>query len=284
MEKLCDLHTHSTYSDGTFSPTQLIQEAQNIGLSAIALTDHNSISGLPEFLRAADTSSVEAIPGIEFTTDYQGIELHIVTLFVQPSHYAPITKLTDEMNKLKQQSNLDLIANLNRAGYAVDYDTIKASMPSGEPNRALIAAELTRLGYTTDNKEAFHTLLGKKCGYYHPPKRVDVFELIEFVRSMGLVPVLAHPFLSLKEEGRLIAFLGPAAEAGLQGMETQYPLFSPEQTQKLELLADHFHLAHSGGSDFHGENKPDIHLGTGKGTLAVPLSLLDGLRNRCIKK
>lgn len=280
MEKLCDLHTHSTFSDGTFSPAQLIHEAQRLGLSAIALTDHNTVAGLPDFLRAAEGSSVEAVPGIEFSTDYQDEELHIVTLFVRPEHYGPITTLTDEMNLRKQQSNLDLIENLNRSGYAIDYQSIKARMPTGEPNRALIAAELTRLGYTSDNKEAFHTLLGKKCGYYHPPKRVDVFELIGFVRSMGLVPVLAHPFLSLKEENRLAEFLGPAAEAGLQGMETRYPLFSEEQTQTLEELASRFGLAPSGGSDFHGENKPEIGLGTGTGSLEVPLSFLQVLREK----
>lgn len=284
MDKLCDLHTHSTYSDGTFSPARLIDEARQVGLSAIALTDHNSIAGLPDFLRAAEGSSVEAVPGIEFSTDYQDVELHIVTLFIRPEHYDSITTLTDEMNLRKQQSNLELIENLNRSGYAIDYQSIKARMPSGEPNRALIAAELTRLGYTADNKEAFQTLLGKKCGYYHPPKHVDVFELIGFVRSIGLVPVLAHPFLSLKEEYKLAEFLGPAAEAGLQGMETRYPLFSGEQTQALEELASRFGLAQSGGSDFHGENKPDISLGTGKGSLRVPLHFLDGLRHRLMQK
>ena len=278
MEKLCDLHTHSTFSDGTFSPAQLIHEAQRVGLSAIALTDHNTVAGLSDFLCAAEGSGVEAVPGIEFSTDYQDVELHIVTLFVRPEHYAPITEITDQMNQRKQESNLALIENLNRAGYAIDYETIKARMPSGEPNRALIAAELTRLGYTADNKEAFHTLLGKKCGYYHPPKRVDAFELIEFVNSLGLVSVLAHPYLSLKEDSRLEEFLGPAAECGLRGMETRYPLFSDWQTQNLEAMVQRFNLAQSGGSDFHGENKPDIALGTGKGSLKVPLTFLDGLR------
>lgn len=280
MDKLCDLHTHSTYSDGTFSPAQLICEAERVGLSAIALTDHNTVAGLPGFMEAAQRSSVEAVPGIEFSTDYQDAELHIVTLFISPEHYEPITRLTDEMNLRKQLSNLELIENLNRAGYDIHYEDIKAAMPSGEPNRALIAAELTRKGYTASNKEAFQTLLGTKCGYYHPPKRVDVFQLIEFVRSMGLVPILAHPYLSLKDDDRLVEFLGPAAECGLQGMETRYPLFSAEQTHRLEMLANRFALAQSGGSDFHGENKPDIALGTGKGSLHVPLAFLKELQRR----
>lgn len=280
MEKLCDLHTHSTYSDGTFSPAQLIAEATRVGLSAIALTDHNSVAGLPEFLAAAQNSCVEAISGIEFSTDYQDVELHIVCLFVNPEHYGPITELTDEMNRRKQQSNVDLIKKLNQAGYAIDYQRIKSSMPEGEPNRALIAAELTRLGYTASIKEAFKTLLSTKCGFYTPPKRVDVFELIELMRNLGTVPILAHPFLSIKDEGQLRTFLTKAEKCGLQGMETRYPLFSQEQTAKLEMLAQQFDLAQSGGSDFHGENKPDIRLGRGKGELQVPYGFLMKLQQR----
>ena len=112
MDKLCDLHTHSTYSDGTYSPAELICEAERAGLSAIALTDHNTVAGLPNFLAAAENSSVTAIPGIEISSDYQELELHIVTLFLRPEHYEPIRELTDAMNLRKQQSNLDLIAKL----------------------------------------------------------------------------------------------------------------------------------------------------------------------------
>lgn len=282
MEKLCDLHTHSTYSDGTYSPIQLIAEAERVGLSAIALTDHNTLTGLPEFLSAAETSSVEAIPGIEFSTDYMEMELHIVCLFIKPEHYPTITEITDEINRRKQQSNIDLIDKLRQAGFDISYDRIKATMPQGEPNRALIGAELMRLGYVTSVKEGFQKLLGAKCGYYTPPKHIDAFELISIIRNLGAVPILAHPFLSIKDEQQLEVFLAKAAACGLLGIETRYPLFSDEQTSSLEILAKKYGLAQSGGSDFHGENKPDIRLGTGKGALQVPLSFLNDLRQRTI--
>lgn len=282
MEKLCDLHTHSTYSDGTYSPIQLIAEAERVGLSAIALTDHNTLTGLPEFLSAAETSSVEAIPGIEFSTDYMEMELHIVCLFIKPEHYPTITEITDEINRRKQQSNIDLIDKLRQAGFDVSYDRIKATMPQGEPNRALIGAELMRLGYVTSVKEGFQKLLGAKCGYYTPPKHIDAFELISIIRNLGAVPILAHPFLSIKDEQQLEVFLAKAAACGLLGIETRYPLFSDEQTSSLEILAKKYGLAQSGGSDFHGENKPDIRLGSGKGALQVPLSFLNDLRQRTI--
>lgn len=278
--QLCDLHVHSNYSDGTLTPAQIVREAQTIGLSAVALTDHNTVAGLGDFLRAAEGTALEAVPGIEFSTDYLGAELHIVSLFVREEHYDAITRITDDMQQRKMQSNLDLIAALNQAGYKVDYEKIKASMPAGEPNRALIAAELTHLGYTPDVPTAFKTLLGVKCGYYHPPKHIDAFELLEFVHSIGAVPVLAHPFLSLKESDDLRRFLGPAKECGLVGMEVLYSKFTPEQTAEAMSIADEFDLLYSGGSDFHGGNKPDIALGVGRGNLQIPISYLDVLRSR----
>ena len=280
MDKLCDLHTHSNYSDGTFSPAQLIQAAEEAGLSAVALTDHNTVAGLPDFLAAAESTPVEAVPGIEFSTDYLDKELHIVTLFVQPKHYSAITEITDELNRRKQQSNIDLIARLNQAGYAVSYERIKSAMPVGEPNRALIAAELTRMGYTPSIQDAFRTLLGTKCDLYQPPKHIDAFELIDFVRSLGAVSILAHPYLSLKETDKIAAFLQKAVDCGLQGIETHYSTFSLNETQVLTEIARSFGLAQSGGSDFHGENKPDIRIGVGKGSLRIPIDFLEKIRHR----
>ena len=277
MKHLCDLHAHSVFSDGTLTPTQLVELAEKIGLGAVALTDHNTVLGLPEFLAAAEGKAVKAVPGVEFSVDYLDRELHILALYIQPEHYDAAMGIAERLNENKKQSNLDLIANLNKAGYNISYEKIKASMPAGEPNRALIAAELTKCGYTTSNQDAFDRLLSPKHGYYHPPKRIDAFELIEFVRSIGAVPVWAHPFLHLKEEAQVRGFLPKAIEAGLKGMEVRYPLFTPEQTALAEALAEEFSLLPSGGSDFHGANKPTISLGTGKGSLEVPLVWCEAL-------
>ena len=278
MKQHCDLHTHSIFSDGTLSPTQLVELAEKLGLGAVALTDHNTVLGLPEFLAAAEGKEVEAVPGVEFSVDYLDRELHILGLYICPQHYAAATEISDKLNENKKQSNIDLIQALNKAGYAISYEKIKASMPAGEPNRALIAAELTRMGYTSSNQDAFQRLLSPKHGFYHPPKRIDAFELITFLRSIGAVPVWAHPFLHLKEEEQIRTFLPKAIEAGLQGMEILYPLYSPEQTALAEVLAEEYSLLPSGGSDFHGTNKPDIQLGSGKGSLAVPMSYCTALK------
>lgn len=277
--KYCDLHTHSVYSDGTFTPEELIAAAKNADLAAVALTDHNTVAGLPAFLKAAEGTGVEPVPGVEFSTDYGQIELHILALFVKPEHYAPITELMDAMLRRKEESNIALVAALNRAGYRLDYDAIKGQTPNGQVNRAHIAAELFRLGYVESVQDAFKKLLSPKRGLYVPPKRIGSYEAIRFIKSLGAVAVLAHPFLNLDEEG-LRTFLPEAVKAGLDGMETAYSKYSPETTALAEAIAAEFGLKNSGGSDFHGGNKPDIAIGTGRGDLSIPMKWLEDLR-RC---
>ena len=278
MEKFCDLHTHSLYSDGTCTPEQLIAIAQEAGLSAVVLSDHNTVAGLPSFIQAAENSGVEAVPGIEFSTEYLGKELHILGLFIKPESYPQINALLQQFLQRKDQSNRELVERLAQAGVVLDYDKIK-KQSAGSINRAVIGAEMVELGYCESVKKAFSDWLSPKQGFYIPPLRPDAFETIRFIKSIGAVAVLAHPFLSLDEQ-ELEVFLQTAVPAGLDGMEVYYSLFSPEQTEKACSIADSYGLLYSGGSDFHGKNKPDIAMGTGKGNLKIPLSWLENLRTR----
>ncbi len=275
MTKLCDLHTHSTYSDGTWTPAQLIAGAETAGLSAIALCDHNTVAGLPDFLAAAENSAVEAIPGVEFSTEYRGKELHILGLSIEPSHYNSVNSLLGQFLLRKEKSNRDLIDRLNQAGVGVSYEEIRRQS-AGSINRAVIGAEMVRLGFCNSVQQAFREWLSPKKGYYVPPLRPDSFETIAFIRSIGAIPVLAHPFLAL-EEGELREFLVPAREAGLQGMEVYYSLYNEEATELSCRIAEELGLMKSGGSDFHGDNKPDISLGVGRGNLQIPLSWWEAL-------
>ena len=277
----CDLHVHSHFSDGTWPPAAIIAEAERIKLDAVALCDHNTVAGLPEFLAAGKNSPVETVPGIEFSTDYRGTELHILALFVKPEHYEAITRMMEDWKKRKEQSNIDLVAALNRAGYDLSYDTIQRKS-NGYINRAHIAAALTEAGYTESVQEAFKKLLNPGRGFYQPPEKLCAFDIIRFIKSIGAAAVLAHPFLNLEEAG-LREFLREAVACGLDGMEVMYPKFSPEQAALAEKIAAEFGLLPSGGSDFHGENKPDIALGRGRGTLAVPKEWLEALRQRAEK-
>lgn len=279
MSQYCDLHTHSHYSDGTFSPAQILAEAETLGLSAVALTDHNTVAGLPEFLAAAQDSAVEAVPGVEISTVYGETELHIVGLFLPKDSFDQVTALLEEFNQKKGESNLNLIHHLNQAGYDLNYEEICRNHPEGTVNRAVIAAAMLEKGCISSINEAFKGLLSKNGGYYTPPERLSAFDAIAFLRSAGAVPVLAHPFLNLKTEPELRRFLEEAIPYGLAAMETMYSSFSPEATEAARRIAREFKLQESGGSDFHGETKPHIQLGSGKGNLAVPSSFAETLKN-----
>lgn len=277
MDRYCDLHTHSCYSDGTCTPAEIIEKAVSLELSAVALTDHNTVAGLPEFLSAAKGQPVLAIPGVEISTEYGETELHILGLFLPPDSFDAVSVLLDGFNQKKEESNRNLVASLKHAGYDLDYDSIRKKHPQGTVNRATIAAALLEQGYVNSVSEAFQGLLSKKSGYYVPPRRLSAFEAIAFLRSIHAVPVLAHSFLNLKEEASLRQFLTEAIPHGLAGMETMYAGYPPDVTAAARRIAREFGLLESGGSDFHGATKPHIALGTGKGTLAVPAAFASRL-------
>lgn len=274
----CDLHTHSTFSDGSFTPAELVAAAEGLGLTAVALTDHNTVAGLPDFLAAGRQSPVETVPGVEFSTEYEGTELHILALWLEERHFAEVTALLEDFRLRKEKSNEDLVSALAKAGMVIDYEAVKAAA-GGYINRAHIAGELTRLGYTASVKEAFKSFLAPGAGYYTPPQRLDAYDAIRFIKSLGAVAVLAHPFLNLDEAG-LRAFLPEAVAAGLDGMEVLYPRYSPSETALAEKIAGEFGLLPSGGSDFHGVFKPDITLGSGTGELRVPDGFFTALKPR----
>lgn len=280
MNQYCDLHCHSTFSDGTDTPEQLLQQAQELGLKAIALTDHNTVAGLPDFLEAAKRYDVQAVAGTEFSTVWQGIELHILGLFLKPEDFEEVTQKLEDYNRRKEQSNIDLIRALDAGGYHLDYEKIKGATPNGQVNRALIAAELTLLGYTESNQEAFKKLLDPRCGFYIPPQRFTPVEIISFIKSLGAVAVWAHPLLSL-DPRQAEAFLQETQGCGLDGMEVYYSTYDEQTTKTALSLADRFGLCYSGGSDYHGGNKPHIRMGTGKGNLCIPQELVAALKEKC---
>ena len=279
MHQYCDLHTHSNYSDGTFSPAEIIAQAETLGLCAVALTDHNTVAALPDFMAAAQNSSVEAVPGVEISCQYGDTELHLVGLYLPVENLDVITVYLESLNRKKEESNRQLIRNLNRAGYLLDYDEILLAHPEGTVNRAVIAASMLEKGYVSSINEAFQGVLSVKAGFYVPPQRLTFFNAIALLRYVEAVPVLAHPFLNLKTEDKLRTCLQEAVPKGLVAMETMYSSYSPETEAAARCIAREFSLLESGGSDFHGQTKPHIALGSGKGNLAVPASFAKNLKN-----
>ena len=263
----CDLHTHSVFSDGTYTPGEIVAEAKRLGL-IVALTDHNTAAGLPEFMDEAQKLGVTAVPGVEFSTDYHGKELHLLGLFVLPEHYDAVKQMVKEQHVLKEICNMELVERLNQAGYLIDYSKVKGRNPNGNANRAHVAAELMELGYVTSIQEAFQTILSDDGGFYVPPARLQLMDVIRDLCGIGVLPVLAHPLQELTE-AELRELLPGAIEAGLAGLETVHSSYSPETIALAEKIAEEFHLLPSGGSDFHGSIKPDIFLGVGKGEICV---------------
>ena len=285
--KICDLHTHSNYSDGSLPPAELVRMAENKGLSALALTDHNTAAGLPEFMKAGESSKVITVAGCEFSTEYtlcaddgesRVQELHIVGLFFDESVWGSVEEYVSEHMKNKKISNQNMIKRLQDAGYDITYDEVSAITDAGEFNRAHIARILCRKGYIERPADAFEELLKEGCGFYIPPKRPDVFETIKFIKKNGAVSVLAHPFLELSAD-ELRCFLRAAKPAGLDAIETNYSKFDDEIIKQACAIAGEMELARSGGSDFHGDAKPDVEMGTGRGSLEVPFDYYEDLRS-----
>lgn len=263
----CDLHTHSNHSDGSYTPYELVAEAKKKNL-IIALTDHNTVTGLPEFLREAEKQGVVAIGGTELSTDYEGKEFHLIGLFIKPEYYERVEKLCTEFIRLKEYSNIDLVRKLQERGYEIEYTAVKERNVKGNANRAHIAAELMKGGYVTDVQDAFERLLDEKCGLYIPPKRLKLTDAIKFLREIEAVPILAHP-LKEASPARLREILPTLVEAGLVGIETMHSSYSNEDIAEAKQIAKEFNLLESGGSDFHGGVKPNVSLGVGKGNLCI---------------
>ena len=277
--KYCDLHTHSIFSDGTLTPEELIDAAVAAGLSAVALTDHNSVNGLDRFVSYAADKPVEAVPGVEFTTMHHGQELHILGMFLPCESYEAVTEYVRLAHDRKEASNLILAKRLNENGYPIDYDKLKAARPDGKVNRAHFAAALVDAGLIGSRDEAFGTILSPSFGWYEEYERLDAIETIRFIRSVGAVPVWAHPLFHV-DYATCEAFLAEFKANGIVGMETEYSTYTSEDSAFAKSMCAKFGLLESGGSDFHGENKPDIAIGTGRGNLRISYSFYEKLLER----
>lgn len=280
MEKICDLHTHSCFSDGSYTPQELIDAAIKAGIGAIAMTDHNTADGLPHFVAAAQGKDIDVVPGVEFSVDYEGRELHLLGLFIKPIYFSQIAVLMREFRERKERSNLELIDALARVGVVLDYDAIKKAA-AGYVNRLHIAVAMEEKGYVSSRSEAFDGLLSPGAGLYKEPKRVTLCEMLDIIHSIGAVSVLAHPFFKW-DEPSVTRLLPQAKAAGLVGMECYYSTYDEPTTQAALRLARENGLLPSGGSDFHGAGKPDISLGVGRGNLQIPYAWYEALREKAM--
>ncbi len=267
-----DLHIHTTASDGTDSPAEVVRRASEMGLRAIAITDHDTVNGYAEAFSAGLDHGLEVVPGIEVSTKY-GVAVHILGYYIE--NLVPL--LAGVVND-RDRRNEKVAALMAADGLPVTYAAMKQRFGTviGRPHFGELLIEL---GLAADMTDAFARFVGKGQRYYVPRTTIDIDSSVEAIVASGGVPVLAHPFQYKKNDAELRELIERCMDHGLRGMECRYSGYTPEQSGYLEALAEEYGLLKTGGSDYHGGHKPHIALGSGiDGNLDVPYEWLTQLK------
>ena len=271
-----DLHVHSTFSDGTNTPQELVSLANKIGLSAMALTDHDTCEGVPFARDAAKGTPLKVIPGIELSTEYHHTEVHIVGLNIDPDN-RELLEATREFRQKREHRNELMIELLRQQGFSITMEELIADNPDAVITRANIARFLVDHGEIGSVNHAFERYLGDDCSCYVPREKITPARACTLIQQAGGIPILAHPVLYHMKKAQLEQLIQELIPYGLKGMEVYYSTYDRGQTKDMKNLADEYGLVATGGSDYHGDNKPYIHLGTGKNNLNIPDSILSKL-------
>ena len=279
MKKI-DLHVHTTASDGTCTPEEVVREAARLGLAAIAITDHDTAEG---YLRAAaegEKCGLEVVPGIEISTKFRAA-VHILGYYIDVASPA-LDEVLEWMHRDREERNVKLCAMLRESGVDIDIERMHARFGEivGRPHFAEVMIEN---GMARDINDAFERLLNKNKPFFIPRQYLSIERSIEIIRASGGVPVLAHPFQYRLDDASLRELIEHCMASGLEGLECRYTGYDAAMCAYLEALAEEYGLVRTGGSDFHGAHKSDVRLGEGRGELCVPSSFLDGLKARAGK-
>ena len=281
---MLDFHTHSTASDGSLTPTELFHAAGQAGLTAIALTDHDTISGLPEFLDAARGQSVLAVPGVEISSNLYNKEIHILGLFINPDSEA-LNAFLESARQNRNERNLLMLEKLNAIGYRITLEELQETAKGESIGRPHVAEFLVKKGYFASVQEAFDSCLKRGGRAYTPRKQFPPEDCIRAIHEAGGLAFWAHPVYRARGERATVRrFLKVLVPAGLDGVEAFYPVFTERQTAMLNDMAKEFHIIRTGGTDYHGANHPGIELGIGDGNLNVPDELLDLMRQKLAER
>lgn len=272
-----DLHAHSNASDGTLSPTQVVELAAREGLRAIALTDHDTVAGIREAEEAAERTGVELVPGIEFSCVWKGTEIHILGLFVDMDDPSFVRQV-QELLKVRDERNEEMIRRFQADGMDITLEGLKAGEPDTVVTRAHFARLLVEKGYAATLDTAFKKYLQYGGRYCIRKEKIDPEKAMDILVKNGAFPSLAHIMqykLGWEEDKKLLAYL---KELGLKGLEVYHSSHNASQSIRLQDLAVRYGLLPTGGSDFHGANKPDIQIGVGRGGLKLSYGLLEAIK------
>lgn len=271
-----DLHVHSNCSDGTFSPSQLVEYALEKGLQAIALTDHDTTEGIEEARAAAQNTSLQVIPGIELSTAFWGRDIHILGLNIDPENTYFQEKIK-AFQQEREQRNRTMISRMQKEGLRITWQDMADNFPDSIWTRAHFARFLADTGQVHTLAEAINRFLGDHAPCFVPRNKVTPFEAVKMIHQGKGKAVLAHPLLYHLTEEQLEELVQSLVQSGLDGIEAIYSTNTGLDEVRMRQLAKKYGIFITGGSDFHGSNKPSIDLGKGRGNLKIPAYLLDNL-------
>jgi len=272
-----DLHAHTTASDGTFTPTELISAAAKMGLAAITVTDHDTIDGLPEAFGAAHNHNIEFVPGIELSISYYTGRFHMLGFFIDWNNSTLANRLKTLKENRVRRNDL-MVARMTEMGLPITLEDILAESGGGQVGRPHMAMAMVKKGLVNTLQEAFDKYLADGAMAHFPKDKITVEEGLDLIHTASGIAVLAHPGQLKMADDVLLADLYKLKEMGLDGMECYYNDHSTERTNDLLDMAKRVGLAVSGGSDFHGAAKPHVFLGKASNGEGVPANLLDGLK------
>jgi len=279
-----DLHIHSTASDGSLTPAEIINRAQRLNLAAIAITDHDSIYGSKEALQAGIPPSLKFLTGVEISAAHPPFfpgsgSFHILGYCIRLDNQA-LNQALNRLREARKNRNPKIIKRLNELGLKISLEDVNPTIAHGQLGRPHIAQVMIKKGFVKSMDEAFDKFLGAGKPAYVDKNRIGCEETIKMIRDAGGVPVLAHPaLLNINDDFQLEELIQNLIKIGMRGIEVYYPEHSPEQMQRYRELANKYNLLITGGTDFHGSITPKIEMGTGKGTLFIPYKLYEELAN-----
>lgn len=278
-----DLHVHSNASDGTFSPSQVVELAKNAGLDAFALTDHDTTAGVPEALEKGRDLNIEVIPGIEVSSSFDGTEIHILGLFVN-SDDPVLAAMLEKMRISRDRRNEKMLENLAADGISFTKEELCGDNPDTIITRAHIAHALVAKGICSGMDQAFKKYLQYGGRYCPQKKHLSPEEVVKTLISNGAFVALAHPFQYKFGDKKTEELIAHMADLGMKGLEVYHSSNNKLESMKLQEMAVRHHLLPTGGSDFHGGNKPDISIGTGRGGFRVSSLLLEDIKRERAKQ
>lgn len=279
---MIDLHIHTTFSDGTCSPEEVVRIAKEKGLFAIAVTDHDTTDGVKIALKKGQEMGIEVISGVEISADFE-IEMHILGLFIDVDNVFLQDKLKI-LEVFRKERNPKIIKKLRKMGYDISMEDVER-VASGEViGRPHIARVLVQKGYFDSTKAVFEKLLGFGKPAYVKKEKLKPYEAIRAIKEANGIAILAHPHKYLYlDEGPENVF-EELKEYGLDGLEVYHSDHTDKETRELLEIAKKLDLVISGGSDFHGANKPDIEIGIGRGNLNIGIDVLQMLKRKAVQK